>query len=168
MRKTFWQLKNRKRVKLTRNLIRGLEIFKLSKPWPYKTPMPGTEQQETWPGGALEDPDPKCDGCKRNRLTGARCSGSQSNRGWTGSVCGRVCTSVFLFWTGSRLSHASSLASWGHGHQRTQRCWRWRISLIKDSINILQLSGKGLVARWPAIWRASTPGFVIFSEKAGA
>lgn len=121
-----------------------------------------------WPWGALEAPDPKCDGCKRNRLTGARCSGSQSNRGRTGSTRGRVCTSESFFWTGSRLSHASSLASWGHGHQRTRRCWRWRISLIKDSINILQLSGKGLVARWPAIWWASTPGFVLFSEKAGA
>lgn len=116
--KAFWQLKNRKRVKLTRNLIRGLEIFKLPKPWPYKTPMPDTEQQEMWPGGALEDPHPKCDGCKRNRLTGARCSGSQSNRGRTGSVRGKVCTSVVFFF--EQGPGSITPAAWPHGDMDTK------------------------------------------------
>lgn len=93
-------------------------------------------------------------GWQEHAVQGLRATGGQ-----TGSyLLPRAC----YFWTRSRLSHASSSASQGHGHQRTRGCWWWRISLIKDSINILQPSGKGLVARWPAIWWASTPGFVRF------
>lgn len=156
-----------KQVKLTHNLMWGPERLHLLKPWPYNNPMPGAEQQGTATTRGSGSPRTKvwwvwAEHTDRRTLF-------RVSEQWGGGQVQRV-GEFFFFFFFNRVQALSrqQLGLVGRGHQRTRRCWRWRISLIKDSINILQLSGKGLVARWPAIWWASTPGFVIFSEKAGA
>lgn len=64
-------------------------------PWPSNTPRLEENSGGRWPRGALEAPDPKSDGCERSRLTGARCSGSQSNWGADRFSTRRVRRSVF-------------------------------------------------------------------------